>query len=312
MPSIKSAPAKFTLTLNDLFEGWVRFLLPDPTIVEEFHHRLYTYLNSQDPLFLLRYIKIQDRGHTVQTLGNDRIRWADNTPSWWIHYQLFNNHLYRYSDFNGFIESTPCHIFDIKLPDSINHAGWHVAHILNVKDKNVDYLHWNHNELVRRMVRNIHPCNYFYLPKPNWQSNGANPEIIGYFQDKYRSIYSSIWADFQQLAGGKDFNNLPNTGSKMISILDSRKPKETISISESHIVEYKFTKLCFKADIIEPLEMQDRFRIITPLGTFEMTKHQFYEVFSNVVKSSSYQDQRIYHYPTLPKKALPFRVEINR
>jgi hypothetical protein len=71
---------------------------------------------------------------------------------------------------------------------------------------------------------------------------------------------------------------------------------------------YTFYRLGFRADIIEPLEAQDQFRIETPDGTFQMSKADFCRVFANVVKSSSYQDAGLYHYPSPPAKALAFLV----
>ena len=62
--------------------------------------------------------------------------------------------------------------------------------------------------------------------------------------------------------------------------------------------EYSYSRLCFKAEIIEPLNDADVFRIITPKGVFQMTKGDFYHVFSNVTKTKSYRERGIYHYPT--------------
>lgn len=74
------------------------------------------------------------------------------------------------------------------------------------------------------------------------------------------------------------------------------------------MVEYSYYRLCFKADYIEPLGDSDVFAVHTPEGTFQMTKADFYRVFSNVVKSKSYQEKGIYHYPTTPAKALAFLI----
>ncbi|HEY3783044.1 MAG TPA: hypothetical protein VGL56_18350 [Fimbriimonadaceae bacterium] len=73
------------------------------------------------------------------------------------------------------------------------------------------------------------------------------------------------------------------------------------------MVEYEFTRLGFIRDMIEPLSDNEKFRVITPGGTFEMTKAQFYDVFSNVTKTMSYVDRGLYHYPTTPGKALQFK-----
>ena len=73
-------------------------------------------------------------------------------------------------------------------------------------------------------------------------------------------------------------------------------------------VSYDFSRLCFKADVIEPLRDKDSFRVVTPVGTFQMTKREFYQDFANVVRSRSYQEGGIYHYPTVPQKALKYLV----
>ena len=69
-------------------------------------------------------------------------------------------------------------------------------------------------------------------------------------------------------------------------------------------------RLMFRAKQIEPLEMTDTIRFETSNGNFELTKAEVYTLFSNVIESMSYQTvSRLYHYSTLPKKILPFKVE---
>jgi len=70
--------------------------------------------------------------------------------------------------------------------------------------------------------------------------------------------------------------------------------------------ELEFSRLGFKADIIERLSSKDRFQVITPERTFEMTKAEFYRDFDNVVRSLSYRDRGLYHYPRTPAKALKY------
>lgn len=75
------------------------------------------------------------------------------------------------------------------------------------------------------------------------------------------------------------------------------------------MVEYNTNNgLDFEADLIEPLKDNESFIVHTPNGTFKFTKADFYRVFSNVVKTRSYQEDRIYHYTHLPQKALPFLI----
>ena len=60
------------------------------------------------------------------------------------------------------------------------------------------------------------------------------------------------------------------------------------------MVEYTSSRLCFKADLIEPLNDNDSFIVHIPGGTFKFTKADFYRVFSNVIETKSYQEGRLY------------------
>ena len=79
--------------------------------------------------------------------------------------------------------------------------------------------------------------------------------------------------------------------------------------SNSPMTTYRFSRLCFRRDAIEPLGPDDRFRVETPLGVFDFSKSEFYRAFPNVVKSASYQRGGIYHYRVLPRHAEPFRID---
>ena len=79
-----------------------------------------------------------------------------------------------------------------------------------------------------------------------------------------------------------------------------------MSLFSKKVASYEFSRLGFKADVIEPLGPRDRFRIVTPEGTFEMTKADFYRDFANVAKSMSYRERGLYHYPATPQKALKY------
>jgi len=73
--------------------------------------------------------------------------------------------------------------------------------------------------------------------------------------------------------------------------------------------EYQSARLKFYRDEIEPLRIDQSFRIKTPHGTFQMTKADFERVFGNVSKSPSYRIRGNYHYPKVPGKALEFLVD---
>jgi len=63
-----------------------------------------------------------------------------------------------------------------------------------------------------------------------------------------------------------------------------------VSFAEEPCVSYQFSRLCFKASVIERLGDDEPFQVITPVGTFRFTKGEFYRDFPNVVASSSYRD----------------------
>jgi hypothetical protein len=76
--------------------------------------------------------------------------------------------------------------------------------------------------------------------------------------------------------------------------------------------QYSHPRLCFKADVIEPLGMDDKFCIVTGDGAFAMTKREFYEAFPKVLESKSYRQDRIYHYRKPPQRALRFKINFEK
>lgn len=74
------------------------------------------------------------------------------------------------------------------------------------------------------------------------------------------------------------------------------------------MIEYTSSRLCFKADLIEPLKDNDSFIVHTPNGTFKFTKADFYRVFSNVIVTKSYQEGRMYSCKYPPKRAMQFLI----
>jgi hypothetical protein len=100
-----------------------------------------------------------------------------------------------------FVAATPCHLFEIGSTPTVNRAGWHVAHLLNVKDGDTDWTRWPRSRAVRRFVRNLHPCNVFYVPLTDWERHGADPALIASVAAYYRARYAAVWPAFAELAG---------------------------------------------------------------------------------------------------------------
>lgn len=74
------------------------------------------------------------------------------------------------------------------------------------------------------------------------------------------------------------------------------------------MIEYTSSRLCFKADLIEPLKDNDVFVVHTPNGTFKFIKADFYRVFSNIIETKSYQEGRLYSCKYPPKRSMQFLI----
>lgn len=324
--SILQAPTHFDGSLQEFYEQWSQQVLINYQAIKTFHNTFCDYyLGSENPVFLIRMVRGLERGETVQNSRGHQLRATDNAPAWWIHYQLFSNKFYENPSFSALINRIPCHMFQVQLPMNISQSGWHVAHIFDAKDRRTDYESWDRKDLLRRTARNIHPCNYFYIPKTDWQSYGGDPTVIAFFCEKFQQLYEPIWDEFLNLVDGqpvkqgrnpqtfhysfpKDLKETASTRQVKKSDATQNRPIQKSKSSFGYKEVYPYNRLCFKAEVIEPLNWDDEFCVITPEGSFAMSKRAFYETFPNVVKSLSYQRDKIYHYPAIPQKALKFKL----
>jgi hypothetical protein len=319
------APVCFEGSVERLFEEHIKENLPSPATVSAFHTALVSYSNQPDPLFLLRAVSVTTRAQTYATSDGTRFRATDNAPVWWTHYQLFHDRRFGAGDFEAAIDTIPAHMFDIAraIPESANTYGWHFAHVYDVKDRRVDWFRWTRADVVRRFMRNIHPCNVFLLPKTEWQRWGGDSRVLAFIRCQYAQRYSGVWSEFVQMAGHFDKQRIERPGSFIYLIGERgvvapqdrrvvrREPvvaDHTSAVTEPVAAQYSSSRLLFRASVIEALGPDQRFRIQTPVGLFEMSKREFYEAFPRVVQTASYQDRGVYHFPQVPRAALPFLV----
>lgn len=304
------APPSFDGELQDLYASVIEPNLPVPEEVYHQHRRLLDYCRQPEPVFIVRNVTGLQRGMIYTTTSGDHLKASDNAPAWWMHFTTFNS--IRDADF----AEMPTHMFQVGriLPTQINAAGFHVAHILNAKNRSVDWQNWSREELIRRFIKNLHPCNTFYLPTTEWARYGGNPGVIAFFADLYADRYREVWREFLDVAHGVQ---PPRAAVPryvyQVSIAAPLMQKESAAVMPSQSTapaSYRFSRFCFKADVVEPLNMGDTFEMITPAGVFRMTKAEFYRDFDNVVASRSYQEGRIYHYSRPPRKALRYRVPV--
>ena len=306
MRPIPASPPAFSGTLNDLFDSRIVTVLPDAEHVAHIHRSILEHCSKVDPVFLVRAVRGCERGQVYVANSGARFKATDNSPAWWVHHLAFQGiRTVRFED-------APTHMFEAGrlIPRNVNTAGWHVAHILNAKDRNVDWPEWTRQDLVRRFVRNLHPANCFYIPKSDWTRYGGDPRVIAFFVSRYQERYRSIWDEFVSLAGGDTLAAGSREDWDLSYVYPLSQPTygPTGSSGSSVAASYRFSRLCFKADVIEPLNTGDTFEVITPEGIFRLTKGQFYETFPNVIASRSYRESRIYHFPKVPQIAKQFLV----
>ncbi len=307
-------PAIFEGSLHDLYQLHIEPILPDVDVVVDFHKALDEYVRTEQPLFLVRYLRGMQRGATLEVSGG-LIRPTDNSPAWTVHRWLFDRAPLRNAEeLASFLEEfVPSHFHSMARIPSVSRSGWHVAHIFPAKDGNTSYQSWDRAELTKRFVRNLHPCNCFYVPKTAWHRYGGDTDVLAFAADVYRKRYGAIWAEFLRLAAAED---LPPPEASPDRFRDSYGPAQpqrlqpvAVAGSTPAAVEYSATRLMFRRPVIESLRPEQRFRIVTrDHGTFEMSRAEFEQVFDNIVKSVSWQRDGLYHVARPPAKAMRFRV----
>lgn len=332
------SPTAFDGNLEEFAARHLLPALPAVEVVLDVHEQLVRHVKQPDPLFLIRHIRGTVRRQEYRTRDGARIRATDNSPAWWMYAALRAGHRIAPDAVAEVIETIPCHMFDVASRSAPvpSDAGWHIAHILNVKDGNVDYPDWSRREVVRRFIRNVHPANYFLLPKIEWQRLGNDPCIVDYFATVHRERYAGIWDEFAELAGFDrpspdgslggtriTFGGnavLPSVGERQPPTVESRAtrrrpgpaspkvPERDVGGGQGAAVTYRASRLLFKRDLIEALPDSGRFRVQTPVGDFEMTKADFHAEFPGVVASRSYREGGVYHFPSPPRRAERFRV----
>jgi len=326
--SLVPSPIEYDGSLDEFIHKYVLPNLPSRDVVAAFHSALILYLEEPNPLLLLRQVGDTERRYTYQTSDGIRFRATDNAPAWWLHATLVQEHRIARDAFAEVVATIPTHMFDVAASTgpTASAAGWHIAHIFDVKDGNTDYKQWSRAEVVDRFVRNIHPCNYFLIAKTEWHRWGGDKRVIGSFAALYAERYSDVWPEFLRLARAHEATLVrisgqisyrysaqePKTrGPERIKPRVIREPVRSAYVPSGHAsVTYSASRLTFKRDVIEPLDDDDAFSVVTPIGTFQMTKAEFYETFPNVPLTNSYQHVGIYHYPTLPRAAARFQIKV--
>lgn len=211
MREIPRAPTSFSGTLDELYEKHAKHVLIDTGQIKEFHRALMDYLKMDDPVFLVRYVRDMERGKVIRTNRGHLVKGSDNAPPWYIHKNLYTQPFTGTHSCADFLTSAWCHFHNThNHRPHINSQDWYVAHIFRAKDRNTAWHDWDREELTKRMVRNIHPCNYFYVPLNDGPKYGEDPTVISYFYDKFSRLYGDVWEEFLATADAAPIRNAPD------------------------------------------------------------------------------------------------------
>ena len=195
--SIRKAPTQFSGQFRDFFYLHVSPNLPSKERVLEFDILLENYLSSSQPFHLIRKVASLERQKTFNTSEGHLLLASDNSPAWWLHAFLLSR-LPLPSDMGKFVRNIPRHMFDIKLSNNLSKAGFHLAHLSNVKNRDTNWKDWNKEELERRMRLNIHPWNWCLIAKECWRIFGANEDIIGFIDQEYIERYGAPYVQWRR------------------------------------------------------------------------------------------------------------------
>lgn len=327
-------PFVFNGTVENLYRTWIEPMAPEALLVKRFDRWLARYCTEDKPVFPVRYVKGLDRRRTYKTCDGTYIAPADNSPTWAVHAALVNDQLSTYSDFREFLREMPSHIFDMRRRVGARNQGYYFAHLLPAKNGDTAFQRWRRREVERRYYLTLHPCNFFLVP--GGRAMGENQRVIRYVARMYEKRYGDTWRGFLARVGKGDAvfgpagaaanvqrpreaARPPFTGGHpqggagaglRMAVGEARSARVTCEPSrlESGVVRYRYGRLCFKRDIIEPLTWEQSFEVITPFGCFRFTKRQFYAAFPRIPKTHSYRGYGRYHGAKLHLRAKPFRV----
>lgn len=195
MATMIRPPAQFDGKFSEFFALYVEpnLLLADR--VQSFDALLRRHLSGDDPIHVTRYVRGQERGTTCRTADGSRILPTDNAPVWWLHAFLHSDASMP-DEPEALFSDLPCHFHQVARFQTLNQAGFHAAHIVSAKNRDIAWQSWSRDEVARRMMVNLHPCNMFLVAKQDWARNGGRPDIIEWVVDAYRRRYGETMDQF--------------------------------------------------------------------------------------------------------------------
>jgi len=188
------SPVEFDGSLEDFYNKFIEPNLPTPARVEMLDSIFDEYLSQLRPAFIVRMSKGMIRGQICSTTTDELILPGDNSPGWWLHARLLDGG--PLGDANSFFNGIPTHIFEIGRLNTLNKAGYHLAHIINTGNGDTRWRDWDRTELRRRFLLNLHPCNWFLLARTGWREHSYRKDILDWIRWAYVDRYGATYLKF--------------------------------------------------------------------------------------------------------------------
>lgn len=302
--------------MSVLYRDWIAQMLPPIDSVQQIDAWMDRYCEEDSPVFTVRAVRGASRRQRYSTCDGTIIAPADNSPAWVLHALLVENRITSDVQFRELMCQMPAHMFDIKrlVQLTANDYGWYVAHLLPVKNGNTDFYQWTRREGERRFFATLHPCNLFFVPGVRNRLLGEDAATIAFVARQFAMRYGALWHKFvaRAVPENRKLSDMSHPDDftvrypfvQEVSEFEASGPPS----SERVRVRYRASRLTFKRDVIEALDSDDLFEVITPMGTYRFSKRQFYDTFPNIPRTQSYKHDGRYHGARLHSAAERFRI----
>lgn len=189
-PRLKAAPASFNGSFADFFDAHVIPNLPPVERVNAFDKLLRAHFARTDPCYIVRKVRGLDRRTTHVNDHQLTLLAGDNSPGWYIHALLASDVPLPQSP-ESFFEIIPRHFHDARLRADLSKAGFHLAHLTNANNRDIEWRTWPREEAERRMTLNLHPWNWCLLAKSQWRKHGGRADILAFIDRAYAKYYGT-------------------------------------------------------------------------------------------------------------------------
>lgn len=198
--AIHRAPQSYAGAFSAFMAQHALPAFPSVERILAFDAYLQRHFERASPCFLVRKVSELERRTVQHNSRGCTLVPTDNSPAWWLHCYLLSSLPFP-DDTEVFFRAVPTHMHDIRLRDSLSKAGFHLAHVTNVNNRDTRWQTWDADEASRRMTLNIHPWNWFLIAKSEWQQHGGRRDLIAFIEQANSERYGDRYLRWRQRLG---------------------------------------------------------------------------------------------------------------